>query len=137
MSFITFQSSSWCKISCPISMQMTSIREEIIRFGWPSTISFVQSIQITWWCWVEDIDITTVCLLNLQLSIKHVLWKKERGNKYLYLSVNIFDQLVQIFKVQKRILVVEIAAESHYYMFSRITNRLKHRLIVIVHTYSS
>lgn len=64
---------------------------------------------------------------------QNTVCEKQRNNKYAYFSVDIFDQFIDIFKMQRCILIMKIAAKSHHDMICCIAKCLEYKWIVIVH----
>lgn len=100
-------------------------RKEIIGFCRPSTIRLIQCVQITRRCRIEQIDITSIGLLNRRFVILLMIIPSNDP----YLCIDIFDQFLQIFKPFIGIFIMKITTHRHHDMIRCKTLSLKEKSV--------
>ena len=96
--------------------------KEIIGLARPSSIGFVQGIEIARRSGIENIHITSIQLLGERRDLVAILTQRSVET---YLSIDVFDYFIQILEPFVCVLIVKIATHGHHDMIGGITECLK------------
>ena len=123
VSFVAFECCTWCEVTCPEAVWVVSIREEVIALRCPCTIGFVQRIEVTRRCGIEHVHTTTTRLLDCG---RNTWWGVlERDGRWSYLSIDVFDQFVEVLEPFVGIFVLKVTAHGHDDVIGSETGSLK------------